>query len=149
MAGTPAVVYDGNNGYFIGITPSGHAITLETDKDRNSAPTPIELLLIAVGACMGSDVVSILHKKREQLTEYRVEIHGVRRDETPASYATIQLHHLLTGRGLSESAVQQAIELSNTKYCSVAATLRPSAEINVTYEILEDAAQLLSGSGRL
>ncbi len=146
MAGNSAIVYDGNNGYFIGLTPSGHAITLETDKDRNSAPTPIELLLIAVGACMGSDVVSILNKKREQLTGYRVEIHGVRREETPSSYATIQLHHLLAGRGLSESAVQQAIELSNRKYCSVAATLRPSAEISVTYEILEAPARLLSES---
>jgi putative redox protein len=148
LAGNQAVVYDGNNGYFIGITPSGHAITLETDKDRNSAPTPIELLLVAVGACMGSDVVSILHKKREQLTEYRVEIQGVRRDQTPASYETIRLHHLLTGRGLSESAVQQAIELADTKYCSVAATLRPTAEVSVTYEILEAPAQLLSESTR-
>lgn len=146
MAGNSAVVYDGSNGYFIGVTPSGHAITLETDKERNSAPTPIELLLIAVGACMGSDVVSILKKKREPLIDYRVEIRGVRRDETPASYETIELHHLLSGHGLSDLAVQEAIELSNNKYCSVAATLRPSATIGVTYEILEAPAQILIGS---
>lgn len=139
MAISPAVVYYGGNGYYVGVSPSGHAIALETNKERNSAPTPIELLLIAVGGCMGSDIVSILEKKRERVTGYRVEVHGERRTEAPASYESIRLHHLITGHNISELAVQQAVELSNTKYCSVAATLRPTAEISVTYEIISDA----------
>jgi len=61
---------------------------------------------------------------------------GERRDDFPRSFKSIRLHHILTGESLSESAVKQAIELSDSKYCSVAATLRPTAEVSVTYEIV-------------
>jgi putative redox protein len=123
---------------FIGITPSGHAQALDTDHERASAATPMELLLIALGSCTAVDVVSILRKKRQQVTAYRVEVRGTRRAEHPRSYARMEVRHILRGRNLSEKAVAQAIELSETKYCSVAATLRPTAEIISTYEIIED-----------
>jgi putative redox protein len=83
------------------------------------------------------DVVSILRKKREDLTDYRVEVRGQRRDEHPRSYKRMEVHHVVTGRNISERSVAQAIELSEQKYCSVAATLRPAAEIVSSFEIIE------------
>ena len=132
-----ATVHYGGNDFFIGISPGGHAQTIETNADRRNAATPIELLLIAVGSCMASDVVDILRKKREHVTDYRIEVKGERREDFPRSFKKIQLHHILTGYGLSSSSVEQAISLSDSKYCSVAATLRPSAEISVSFEVLQ------------
>ncbi len=126
---------------FVGTTPSGHAITLDTDKDRSSAPSPTELLLLAVGSCTATDVASILAKKRQHVTRYVVEVSGERRDEYPRKYTSMKVHHILTGRGLSENAVAQAIELSDMKYCSVAATLRPGVEIQTSFEIIEDESE--------
>jgi putative redox protein len=122
---------------FKGVSPSGHAVAIDTDHKRNSAPTPMELLLLALGSCTGVDVVSILRKKREDVTDYRVEIRGERRQEHPRSYRRIEVHHIVTGRNISDQSVSQAIKLSDEKYCSVAATLRPTAEIVSSYEIIE------------
>ena len=136
MAESKAVVHYGENDFFIGISPGGHASIMETNGVRASAATPIELLLIAVGGCMASDVVDILRKKQEKLTDYKIEVTGERRNDFPRSFKSIKLHHILTGERLSDSAVKQAIELSDSKYCSVAATLRPTADVSVTYEIV-------------
>lgn len=122
---------------FIGITPSGNAITLDTNHERSSAPSPVELLLVALGSCTAIDVISILQKKRQRVTSYDVEITGIRRDEHPRSYKSMNVHHVLRGHQIPERAVVQAIELSETKYCSVAATLRPTVEIHSTFEIIE------------
>jgi len=134
-----AVVHDAGDGLFVGITPSGHAQVIETDTTRASAATPVELLLIALGSCTAVDVISILRKKRERVSDYRVEIRGHRRDEHPRAYTRMELRHVVRGRNVSEKAVASAIELSETKYCSVAATLRPGVEIVTSYEIIEDA----------
>jgi putative redox protein len=139
MAETKATVHYGGNDFFIGISPAGHAQVMETNGDRSSAATPIELLLIAVGGCMASDVVDILRKKRQIVSDYKVEVVGERREDFPRSFKSIRLHHILTGESLSENAVKQAIELADSKYCSVAATLRPTAEISVTFEVVEVA----------
>ena len=136
MAELKAQIHYGENDFFIGISPGGHSSIMETNGKRASAPTPIELLLIAVGGCMASDVVDILRKGREKLTDYRIEVTGERREDFPRSFKSIKLHHILTGDSLSENAVKQAIELSDSKYCSVAATLRPTADVSVTYEIV-------------
>lgn len=133
-----AVIHSAGDGLFIGITPSGHAQVLETDSSRASAATPMELLLIALGGCTAVDVNSILKKKREQVTNYHVEVHGERRAEHPRAYTRIELRHVVRGRGISEKAVASAIELSETKYCSVAATLRPGVELLTSYEIIEE-----------
>ncbi len=128
-----AIVHFGENDFFVGITPSGHAQTIETDSTRGSAATPMELLLIALGSCTG-----ILKKKRQKVTDYRIEVSGERREDFPRSYTRLEVRHILRGRGLSEEAVARAIELSDQKYCSVAATLRGSAEIVTSYEIMEE-----------
>lgn len=132
-----AVIHFAQDDLFVGITPSKHALALDTDHERALAPTPVELLLIALGSCTAVDVISILKKKREQVSAYRVEVRGERRDEHPRSYKRMEVHHVVTGREISEKSVSQAIELSETKYCSVAATLRPTAEIVSTFEIIE------------
>ena len=135
---TTATIHFAGNDFFVGVTPSGHAQALETDSHRGTAATPMELLLIALGGCTGVDVVSILQKKRQEVTDYRIEVRGERRDEFPKSFTRLFVKHIVRGRGLAEQAVARAIELSDTKYCSVAATLRGSAEIVTSYEIIED-----------
>jgi putative redox protein len=122
---------------FVGITPGGRALVLDTNSQRSSAPSPVELLLVALGSCTATDVASILKKKRQQVTSYTVEVSGERRDEYPRSYTSMNVHHIITGTGISTKAVAQAIELSETKYCSVAETLRPQVEIHTTFEIIE------------
>lgn len=122
---------------FVGRTPSGHSILLDTDHARNSAPTPMELLLVALGSCTGVDVVSILRKKRQAVSAYRIEVRGERRDEHPRSFKRMEVHHIVTGRNISKQSVAQAIQLSEAKYCSVAATLRPTSEIVSSFEIIE------------
>ncbi len=134
-----AVIHNAGDGLFIGITPSGHAQVLETDHERASAATPMELLLVALGGCTAVDVISILKKKREQVTDYRVEVRGTRREEHPRAWTRMEVRHVVRGHNVSEKAVASAIELSETKYCSVAATLRPGVEIVTSYEIIEDA----------
>jgi putative redox protein len=143
MASGPlkAIVQYAGDDLFVGTTPSGHSITLDTNSQRASAPSPVELLLVALGSCTAVDVVSILEKKRQHVSDYRVEVTGVRRDEYPRSYTSMTVHHVLTGRGLTPNAVQQAIELSENKYCSVAATFRPTVEIQSTFEIIEETDQ--------
>jgi len=134
-----AVVHSAGDGLFVGITPSGHAQVLETNKERASAATPVELLLIALGSCTAVDVISILQKKRERVTDYRVEVRGTRREEHPRAYTRMEVRHIVRGQNVSERSVASAVELSETKYCSVAATLRPGVEIVTSYEIIEDA----------
>jgi putative redox protein len=136
--GVKAVVRFVSDDLFLGTTPSGHALPLDTNSQRSTAPSPVELLLVALGACTATDVASILAKKRQQVTSYVVEVTGTRRDEYPRRYTSMNVHHILTGKSLSAKAVAHAIELSDTKYCSVAATLRPTVEIQTSFEIIED-----------
>lgn len=133
-----ATIYLAGDDLFVGVGPGGHAQVLDTNHERSSAATPVELLLIALGSCTAVDVVSILRKKREHVTDYRVEVRGERRTEHPRAFTQMKVHHIVRGRKVSEKAVAQAIELSETKYCSVAATLRPTVEIISSYEIIED-----------
>ena len=131
-----SVRYAGDE-FFIGTPPSGHAQIIDTKGERRSAPTPIEMLLVSVAACTAADVISILLKKRQGVTNYNVEIEGQRADEHPRKFLKFHIHHIVHGRSVSEKAVADAIELSDTKYCSVAATVRPTAEITTSYEIVE------------
>jgi putative redox protein len=133
-----AIIHFAGDDLFVGISPSGHAQVLDTDHERASAATPVELLLIALGSCTAVDVISILKKKREQVTAYHVEVRGERREQHPRHFTRMEVKHIVRGRKISERALSQAIELSETKYCSVAATLRPTVEIISSYEIIEE-----------
>lgn len=131
------VFYAGDD-FFIGKSPGGHSLVMDVNHDRNSAATPLELLLIALGGCTAVDVVSILKKKRQIVTGYRVEVRGTRRDEHPRAFTKMEVKHIVHGQNVSPDAVARAIELSETKYCSVAETLRPTVEIISSYEIIEE-----------
>lgn len=132
-----SLIHYAGDEFFIGTSPSGHAQAIDTKSDRKSAPTPMEMLLTAVGACTAVDVVSILQKKRQIVTDYKVEVTGTRRDEHPRSYNKIHVHHIVYGRDVSAQFVEQAIKLSDEKYCSVAATVRPTAEITTSFEVIQ------------
>src|SRR3979490_3523419 len=105
---TKATVLFAGNDFFIAVTPSAHAQAIETNSDRASAATPMELLLIALGSCTGVDVISILKKKRQHVTDYRIEVSGDRREEFPRSYTRLYVKHIVHGRGVSERAVAGA-----------------------------------------
>lgn len=130
------VEYAGNE-FLIGSGYNGHAQTIDFKGDRHAAPSPLEMLLISVAACTAADVISILTKKRQDVTEYRVEITGERKEDHPRAFIKFHVHHIVHGRSVSEKAVADAVHLSDTKYCSVAATVRPTAEITTSYEIVE------------
>ncbi len=134
---TKAVVRWAGDDLYIGTSPSGHSITVDTKGENKTAPSPVELLMIAVAGCTAVDVVSILQKKRQKITAYRAEISGERREEHPRAFTALHIHHLVYGHDVSEQAVASAIELSDTKYCSVAATVRPTAKITTSFEIIE------------
>jgi putative redox protein len=114
--------------------PSGHAVVFDADRKHNSAPGPMEMLLGALGACTAVDVAVILEKKRQKLASLEIEISGERAPEPPTVWTRIDMTYRFTG-ALEEKAVRDAIELSQNKYCSVAATLRKTAEITYRFEI--------------
>ena len=124
---------------FVAESASGHAIVTSFSQDHMSAPSPMELVLIALGGCSGADVISILEKKRQRVSAYDIEVRGVRRDEHPRVYTEIEVIHRVRGDQIDERAVARAIELSETKYCSVSAMLAASAKVTMRYEISDDA----------
>jgi putative redox protein len=119
---------------FVAQMPSGHAVPFDTDRKHNAAPGPMEMLLGALGACSSIDVVSILAKKRQKLTSLEVVISGERASTPPTVWTKIDMVYRLAGE-IEEKAARDAIELSQTKYCSVAAMLRKTAEITYRIEI--------------
>jgi len=132
-----AVIQLSGDDLFVGYAPSGNTITIDTNHLRHSAASPMELLLLALGSCTAVDVISILRKKRQNVMDYRIEVRGQRREEHPRSYKRMEVHHIITGRNISRQSVAQAVELSDQKYCSVAATFRPTVEIVSSFEIIE------------
>lgn len=120
---------------FVATSPSGHAMTLDSDRTTNVAPGPMELLLLALGACTATDVVIVLKKKRQKLESLEVICSGERAAEPPMVWTKMEMVYRLRGQ-LDEAAVKRAIELSEEKYCSVAAMLRKTAAITWRYEIL-------------
>ncbi|HXN72483.1 MAG TPA: OsmC family protein [Candidatus Acidoferrales bacterium] len=115
--------------------PSGHLVPFDADRKHNSAPGPMEMLLGALGACTSVDVVMILAKKRQKLTSLEIDISGERANEPPKVWTKIEMVYRLAGT-LEDKAVRDAIELSQFKYCSVAAMLRKTAEITYRFEIV-------------
>lgn len=120
---------------FLATLPSGHAVPFDADRKHNSAPGPMEMLLGALGACTSVDVALILAKKRQKLDALEVMVSGERASEPPAVWTHIELVYRLRG-ALEDKAVRDAIELSQSKYCSVAAMLGKTAKITYRYEIL-------------
>jgi len=125
---------------FSGIADTGIAVPIDTSVDHGGSGTgasPMELLLMGIGGCSGMDVVSILEKKRQQVTAFEVVLHGERSEEHPKVFTKVNVEYVVTGHNLERQAVERAVELSSTKYCSVMATVRKTAEINITITIKE------------
>jgi putative redox protein len=120
---------------FLATTPSGHAVAFDSDRQRNTAPGPMEMLLASLGSCTATDVAIILEKKRQKLRALEVTISGERAPSAPTVWTNIEMVYRLEGE-LDEKAVKDAVELSQTKYCSVAAMLGQVAKITYRYEIV-------------
>lgn len=120
---------------FVATSPSGHALTIDSDRASNKAPGPMELVLLALGACTATDVAVILQKKRQKLESLEVICSGERAAQPPTVWTKLELLYRLRGQ-LDEAAVKHAIQLSEDKYCSVAAMLKKTAAVSWRYEIL-------------
>lgn len=127
------------NEQFVGVDSSKHSVVLSTQNDENSVGMkPSELLLVSLASCTAVDIVRILAKQRKGLVHLDVRIAGEQQEAPPWPFETIHMHFTLCGRDLTDRAVERAIELSETKYCSVAATLRAQVEITTSFEIGEE-----------
>ena len=137
MAVTTSVRWIGER-HFVGIDSSNHSVVLSGQAEKIGV-SPSEMLLVALASCSSVDVVEILEKKRLKLTQLDVTTTGERDPEPPWPYRRIHLKYRLAGEGLTPKAVEQAITLSQEKYCSVAATVRGVAQITTEYEIVSGA----------
>ena len=125
---------------FNGVAGSGFEIPLGTSVEHGGAgdgASPMELLLIGLGGCTGMDVISILEKKRQEVTHFEIKLHGIRAEEHPKVYKEITLEYIVTGHNVDPEAVKRAVELSETKYCSASAMLNKTAEIKTKITVLE------------
>jgi putative redox protein len=120
---------------FLATLPSGHAVPIDSNREHNSAPGPMELMLAALGSCSATDIVLILAKKRQKLESLEIVIEGERAADPPTVWKKLEMVYRLRGK-LEEKAVKDAINLSLEKYCGAAATLRKTAELTFRYEIL-------------
>ncbi len=121
---------------FVAETNSGHGIIL--DGPDGFGARPLEMVLLGLAGCTAMDVISILKKKRQQVTDFRVRVSAKRAEEHPKVYTDIHVEYLLKGKEIKEAAVKRAIELSETKYCSVSAMLTKAANITNSYQIVEN-----------
>ena len=133
--------YSGDGMRFTATTGSGHEVVLD-DGQGNAGARPVEMLLVGQAGCTGMDVISILNKKRVEVTGYAVSVRAEQREGIhPAIYTRADVVHEVEGPAIDESAVRRAIELSATKYCSVAAMLAAgTVEIHHRYRITGGAA---------
>lgn len=124
---------------FVGTDSGNHSVVISShDKDNHTGLKPSEMLLLSLGSCSAYDVVHILEKKRVGLIGLEINIQSEQAPKPPYEFQKIHLHFTITGKSLNEKSVEQAIQLSIEKYCSVAATIRRVAEIQSSYEIIND-----------
>jgi putative redox protein len=125
---------------FVAESGSGHAVVVDASPDvggRNLGARPMELVLMGTGACSAIDVMLILRKSRQQVSDCVVELDSERAPEDPKVFTKIHMHYVVTGKGLAQSHVERAIRLSKEKYCSATAMLAGTAQVTFDYEIRE------------
>ena len=120
---------------FMGTSPSGHAVPFDSDRESNKAPGPMEMVLMSLGACTATDMVIILEKKRQKLEALEVLCSGERAAEPPTVWLKLEVLFRIRG-SVEESAVEHGMELTEEKYCSVAAMLKKTAAFTWRYELL-------------
>ena len=126
---------------FLGESGSGHSVVMDGPEDyggRNMGIRPMEMILLGMGGCASFDVVSILKKSRQAVQNCEARLEAQRADTVPAVFTAINIHFVVTGRGLKEKQVERAVELSAEKYCSASIMLgRAGVAITHSYEIRE------------
>jgi putative redox protein len=125
---------------FVGESDSGHSVVMDSSADaggRNLGVRPMEMLLLGLGGCTAIDVVSILHKSRQQISDCEVEIEAERAAEIPKIFTRIHVHFIVSGRDLDEKRVSKAVNLSADKYCSASRMLEKAATITHDFEIVD------------
>ena len=130
------VVWAGHGLAFQAMGGSGYQIRLDSPAGPEGS-SPMELVALASAGCTASDVISILQKKQQKVTEFEVNVVGLRAAEHPKVFTEIDLEYVVTGQGIDPKAVERAIELSLTKYCSVNKMLENTVKINQRYRIIE------------
>jgi putative redox protein len=126
---------------FLGETESGHAVLMDGPADgggRNLGPRPMEMVLLGTGGCTTYDVIHILKKSRQQVTDCVVEIQADRANEDPKIFTRIHFHFIVTGKELKPEQVERAIKLSAEKYCSASIMLGKTADITHDFEIVAE-----------
>lgn len=127
---------------FVGESGSGHSVVIDGSSEhggRNLGVRPMELMLIGLGSCTAFDVVLMLQKSRQSVTDVEVELDADRADDIPAVFTAIRVHFTVYGHDLSEKQVARAVSLSKEKYCSASRMLESTVEISCTHEILPAA----------
>ena len=122
---------------------SGHVITLGNSRDadgRSLCTSPMEMVLIGLGGCTAFDVVHILQRSREPITDCVTELEAERAAHDPQVFTRVHIHYTITGSGLSRDKVARAIDLSATKYCSASAMIGRTAQITHDFELIDAQA---------
>lgn len=130
------------NAAFTGETGSGHTVVVDGPPEiggKNRGARPMELMLLSVGSCSAVDVVHILKKGRHPVAGVQVEVAGTRAETDPKVFTALNMHFVVTGRGLPLVAVERAVALSHEKYCSATAMLAHTASITTSVEVREAA----------
>lgn len=126
---------------FVGEAGSGHSIVMDGPPDdggRNLGVRPMEMVLLGMGGCTAFDVVFILNKARQQLTDCHVELEAERATEVPRVFTKIHAHYVIRGKDLDEKKVARAVKMTAERYCSVSIMLSASVEITHDYEIIQE-----------
>ena len=125
---------------FEGVAGSGHRVTMDVAPEvggRNLGLRPMEMVLLGLGGCTAIDVLHMLRKGRQPITDMRVELDAERADDVPKVFTRIHLHFVLTGAGLDSHKIERAINLSASKYCSASMMLNKTAEMTHDFEIVK------------
>ncbi len=125
---------------FEGVAGSGHRVTMDVAPEvggRNLGLRPMEMVLLGLGGCTAIDVLHMLRKGRQPITDMRVELDAERADDIPKVFTRIHLHFVLTGAGLDPHKIERAINLSASKYCSASMMLNKTAEMTHDFEIVK------------
>ena len=128
---------------FVAQTGSGHQMLLD-DSAGGTGPKPIELVAAGLAGCTAFDVITVLRQKYHQrITGYSVSVEADQAERPPQVFTAVRIHHTITGFGIDPAAVEEAIRLSEEKYCSVGAMVQKTATFHTTYDIQEDKTEWL------
>lgn len=126
---------------FVGSADSGHEVVMDALPSvggRDTGSRPMELLLMGLGGCTGMDVISIMRKKKQIVTDFEINVFGEQAEDHPHKYTFLQIEYVIKGKDISEEAVKRSIQLSLDRYCAVGATLWAGTEIEHSYKIIQE-----------